>query len=345
MKDGIKAALETNTQVLTMDSSWSRSIIEIIGAQQQSSHAGGAAGPRLRIQMRANDLTVALETHLQAPATTADAEQFDAFWDSVLHCLRKFKPATHRLLLATEYWPRDKRYYPTEDTLNALIDYGAQEATLDRWETLTQKMAPCALAGLTYAMAGDSIDGLSVGFARLQEEPSANVKIEGRFVHDAEGNLVLIEKEPTRETSTTLLHLITNTNGGRALALDPDNPDRMIMQDADATAIGQYWYLHHMPLRYEQIKTPCLLVNYETGKIAQGKLNEDEAPLALLGTKQEDDVIWDHRNGNSNANFLMVYHYAGAARNLMQDGNRLRARHWGGGDLANMRWNLTKVSK
>ncbi|MYM21858.1 hypothetical protein GTP46_04230 [Duganella sp. FT135W] len=335
---------------LLMTSSWDGSVIAIGEVVQKPGH-DVPTGPRLRLLVLDGDIKVSQDDHFTAPANDASPAAFQNFWRNMAEKLNAIDPSNAKVLLATECWPRDKRYTPTVDMLEALLKHGANRSTLDRWKALTNKMAPCRLAGLTYTLAGNrlstaGIDGLSVGFATRNEDPSANVTIFGRLSRDAMQWLKLTELNPTIASSTTQLRSISNAQTGLAMALDPDDSTRIVMQAVNASSDEQLWFFHELEPRdtnptYRDIHNPCLVINYKTGRALQGFRNQTESKLQDLQPQLQDDVVWDHRGGDKNCNLLMVYFWMDAL-NLKQEDSSVRVRPW---LQEPMRWNLTTVSK
>lgn len=343
----LAAAYEYYTQKeLLMAAEWTGSAIVIGDDPSQQGRPDSSREPALRVVVVDEETKVVSDKSFHTPSAQASNAEFDDYWRGMAGTLNAIDPVHRKILLTTKYWPRDKRYAPSVEMVEALQKHGASRSTLAKWKKLTAKMAPCAIAGLTYALAGNrlstaGIDGLAVGFARRDETPNASVTIHARFSHDQMGWLKLTEMKNTTQTSTTPLMRISNSQSKQVMALDPGNPEQIIMQEAELNDIGQLWYFHQLAKRdnYPEINTPSVLVNYETGRILQGRRDQGASRLSVLEPVQQDDVIWDHRNGNVNCNLLMVYYFPDAL-NLTQVGNRVAVRPW---LQEYMRWNLTPV--
>lgn len=314
-----------------IEGNWSESVIVLGRSDRQTAPRGTAAGPALRMVFVDNKSKETSESFHLPPAANASATDFEQFWDA-LGLLLKQKTG-HKLLMATERWPRDARYYPTRSMREALRLNGASNRVLNRWETLTQNMQPNPSSGLTYVLAGNDlevpgVDGLIAGFGEPGKSLNPTVKIKARFSHDSFGKVKLVQTERTEEDPRTLLYIVRNNTGDRpALAVDPQNKTRIAMQTPDRHNPGQFWYMPELEKPYPEINHPVLLINYETGACLQGMHDQGDSRLKPIEPgRQQDDVIWDRR-GDEVFHLLMVYYWMDALC-LTQVEKRAAVRPW-----------------
>ncbi len=250
------------------------------------------------------------------PAANASTTEFEQFWDGLALLLRQ--KSGQKLLMATERWPRDSRYYPGYAMREALLANGASEVSLARWETLTKHMQPNPLSGLTYVLAGNDfevpgVDGLIAGFGQAGKDLNPTVKIKARLSHDSFGKVKLVKTASTEQDPRTALYIVRNNTGDKpALAVDPQNRTRIAMQDAGQVQPRAFWYMPELEKPYPEINHPVLLINYETGTRLQGMHDQGDCRLKPIEPgRQQDDVIWDRR-GDEVFHLLMVYYWMDA---------------------------------
>ncbi|MGY2172433.1 MAC/perforin domain-containing protein [Pseudomonas gingeri] len=314
-----------------IDANWADSVIVIGRATRQSSLNAAANGPALRTVFVDNKSKNTSESFHYPPAADASPTAFEQFWDALALLLKQ--KSGHKLLLTTERWPRHGNYYPSRAMREALLDNGASEKALKRWETLTKHMQPNPQAGLTYALAGNDlevpgVDGLIAGFGKPGYDLNPRVKISARLSHDSFGRVKLVQTGRTIEDTQTVLYLIRNNTGDHpALAVDPQNKTRVVMQAPDTGNPGQFWYMPELEKPYPEINNPILLINYETGSCLQGMLDQGDCRLhPVKPGRQEDDVIWDRRGGDI-FHLLMVYYHMRSLC-LTQVEKRAAVRKW-----------------
>ncbi|WP_419737439.1 MAC/perforin domain-containing protein [Pseudomonas sp. COR18] len=337
VKDGPRrTALEDAYQWYTsykaeIDATWSESVIVIGRDSRRSSPNAAANGPALRAVFIDNKSKQTSEAVHYPPAADAAPQAFEKFWDAMALLLSG--KSEHKLLLTTERWPRDSRYYPNAAMREALLVHGATQATLTRWEILVRSMQPNFLAGLTYALAGNNledagVDGVIAGFGDAGKDLRPRVKISARLSHDSFGRVKLVQTAKVLEDTQTVLYRLHNNTGDHpVLVADPQNKSRIAMQKTDASNPGQLWYMRELEKPYPEINHPILLINYETGSLLQGMQDQSDCRLhPIKPGRQEDDVIWDRR-GDDIFHLLMVYHH-GAGLCLTQVEKRAAVRRW-----------------
>lgn len=337
----------------TIVADWQTSHIDVVNASVQSGHAGlranGLGKPALHIVVVGKDRRPRLDTRLEAPERREGDAQFAAFWQRAREVLGGAKEGHEIVLLATERWPRDSRYYPSAEVYTQLRQLGASQRTLQRWQKLVQNMQPCSIAGITYVLAGRGLssqvtDFVAAGFGTPgQNTIRPTVNVCARFVQDSAKETRMLITSSTEETNTKL-HIIQNTDGNR-LALACGTTDKTRIETVDGNPkhggkdayLGQFWYFLPWSRPYDVIKHPHILINFETGACLQGKLDQTECRMLPFGDDdhpQQDDVIWDVRDNPTN--FLMVYCYHDAL-NLTQVDKTASVRPW----LKNyMRWTI-----
>ncbi|EJL02303.1 hypothetical protein PflQ2_4938 [Pseudomonas fluorescens Q2-87] len=314
-----------------IDANWQESVIVLGRSDQLMTSVATATGPALRMVFVNNKSKETSETFHTPPATTASTEDFEKFWDALALMLKQ--KTGHKLLMATERWPRDNRYYPTRAMREALRLNGASDQALKRWESLTKHMQPNPLAGLTYVLAGNNlevpgVDGLIAGFGQAGKDLNPTVRVKARLSHDSFGNVKLVQTEKTDEDPCTVLYIVrNNTDTKPALACDPQNKTRIAMQTPDRHNPGQFWYIPELEKPYPEINHPVLLINYETGTCLQGMHDRSDCRLKPIEPgRQQDDVIWDRR-GDEVFHLLMVYYWMDALC-LTQVEKRAAVRPW-----------------
>ncbi|MDU9028347.1 hypothetical protein E3Z27_04695 [Pseudomonas mediterranea] len=310
---------------------WQESTIVLGRSNRLKASVAATTGPALRLVFVDKKTKETHETFHTPPAADASSEDFERFWAALASLVKQ--KSGHRLLMATERWPRDKRYYPGRHMREALQQNGASEKTLQRWDALTKYMAPNPLAGLTYVLAGNDletpgVDGLVAGFGQAGKDLNPTVKVSARLCHDSFGNVKVVQTEKTQEDPCTLLYVVrNNTDSKPALATDPQNKTRIAMQTPDRHNLGQYWYMPELEKPYPEINHPVLLINYETGTCLQGMHDQNDCRLKPIEAgRQQDDVIWDRRGDD--VFHLLLVHYWMNAMCLTQVEKRAAVRPW-----------------
>ncbi|KWO19414.1 MAC/perforin domain-containing protein [Burkholderia stagnalis] len=330
----------------TILADWEESYISVRNTSTQ------AAGPRLRasqggtpalhVVIVGKDRKVRVDEKLDAPRRDAGSDAFDAFWQRAASLLAGVTDRHEMVLLATERWPRDSRYYPSSKMHAQLLAHGASMQTLERWRKLVQDMQPCGIAGMTYVLAGRGLlpevtDFVVAGFGTPhQNNIRPTVRVSARFIAEsAEKTHMLITNH--REETNTKLHTIANVDGDKlALASGTQDKTRIEMvkagrQTTDGdTYLGQYWYLLRWSRPYPEITNSHILINFETGACLQGMAaDHSDCRLFPFGDddrQQQDDVIWDVRS-NPATHFLLVHHF-NQNLDLTQVGTSAAIRHW-----------------
>ncbi|WP_196484952.1 MAC/perforin domain-containing protein [Burkholderia stagnalis] len=218
----------------TILADWEESYISVRNTSTQ------AAGPRLRasqggtpalhVVIVGKDRKVRVDEKLDAPRRDAGSDAFDAFWQRAASLLAGVTDRHEMVLLATERWPRDSRYYPSSKMHAQLLAHGASMQTLERWRKLVQDMQPCGIAGMTYVLAGRGLlpevtDFVVAGFGTPhQNNIRPTVRVSARFIAEsAEKTHMLITNH--REETNTKLHTIANVDGDK-LALASGTQDK-----------------------------------------------------------------------------------------------------------------------
>jgi len=314
-----------------IEAKWKESLIVVGRSSLTNTVSGAAKGPALRLVFVDNASKDTQESYHYPPTADAPQDSFDQFWDALALLLKQ--KTGHKLLMATERWPRDKKHFPSASMREALLQKGASNRALDRWESLTAKSEPNHLAGLTYALAGNDfenpgVDGLIVGFGQPGSDLNPTVKVMARLAHDSFGRVKVVQTEKTVEDSKTILYIVrNNTREQPALAVDPQHKDRLTMQTPDGSNPGQLWYMPELEKPYPEINHPTLLINYQTGTCLQGMLDKGDCRLKPMEAgRQQDDVIWDRR-GDHVFHLLMVYYHF-ESLNLTQVERRVAVRKW-----------------
>ncbi|GAB2873046.1 hypothetical protein GCM10027093_05710 [Paraburkholderia jirisanensis] len=345
-KEALKKARKWYQQYeVTIEADWQTSYIALTdGASRKAAdhgaqlHAHGK--PALHIVIVANDRHKRVDTWLHAPGRNEGADAFAAFWRQATQMLADANAQQDVVLLATERWPRDARYYPSQAMYDQLCTHGADTLTLKRWKKLVSHMQPCRIAGLTYVLAGKRLtsqptDFVVAGFGTPdQDNICPSISVSARFVVTEKETRTLVTRW-TEETNTTL-HIIKNNDGaGLAIASDRSDKTRIEMVDAnpkkdgEEAYLGQFWYLLPWSTPYGEIKHPHILINFETGACLQGDYRKGECRLFEFGDeprKQQDDVIWDVRDSVP-THFLLV-HYHGDSLNLIQSDKSASVARW-----------------
>ncbi|HVW49852.1 MAG TPA: MAC/perforin domain-containing protein [Trinickia sp.] len=303
---------------------------------QAPASAGGS--PALNIAIVGLKRELRGEEKLQAPGKDADAGAFAAFWQRVAEKLAGVSSKGHEMvLLASERWPRDSRYYPPVGVRKLLREHGASQATLDRWHDLVRHMQPCNIAGLTYVLAGRSLNGrpsdfVVAGFGTTADTISPTVNVTLRVIAGDASTTGALVTALTEKTNTKL-HIIRNLDGEKAaLAAGTQlkTTIEMVKADDSGTYLGQYWYFLRYP-RYKETPNSHFIINYETGACLQSKVVEKTAcELQAFGDDnppRQDDILWDVRGEPAQTNFLAL-HYWPQAWNLTQSGKSAGVRNW-----------------
>ena len=337
VKEGeIRTALEHAYQWYTsykvqIDANWQESVVVLGRSERLTTSLAATTVPALRMVFVDNKSKATSETYHTPPAADASTEEFAKFWDALGLMLKQ--KSGHKLLMVTERWPRDKRYYPTRLMREALLLNGASDKALKRWEALSKHMEPNPLAGLTYVLAGNNletpgVDGLIAGFGQAGKNLNPTVTVKARLCHDSFGRAKVVQTGKTEEDPCTVLYLVRNNTGDKpALASDPQDKTRIAMQIPDKHNLGQYWYMPELEKPYSDINHPVLLINYETGTCLQGMHDQTDCRLhPIKPGRQEDDVIWDRRGDD--VFHLLLVHYKDNNMCLTQVEKRAAVRPW-----------------
>jgi hypothetical protein len=342
----------------TIEATWQDSIISIKKASKSDStqqsdkrqtQAGSKVGgaPGLHIAIVAVNRKVRGEETLLAPSKNADDGAFAAFWQRVAEKLAGVRNDGHEMvLLATERWPRDPRYYPPVGVRQLLLEHGASHETLQRWNKLVRHMQPCDIAGLTYVLGGRALNGRSsdfvvAGFGASPATLNPTINVTSRLISKDASATGMLVTEASAETHTKL-HRIRNLDGEKAaLAAGTQLKTTIEMVKAGEKAIdggpylGQYWYFLRYP-RYNETPNAHILINYETGACLQSFVKTDaNCQLQAFGDhgqQRQDDILWDIRGRPSEANFL-VLHCWHDAYNLVQSDKSARVKTWKQGSM------------
>ncbi|HEX6096966.1 MAG TPA: MAC/perforin domain-containing protein [Thermoanaerobaculia bacterium] len=340
-KDATAKALEQYMQSsAVISSSWKQSQISVSGQQV---NAPDAAGPSLRVVFIDRVTVERKETRFPAPDRGSSAEALEQYWSRVHDHLASASPQDKVLLLATERWLRDPGYSPSGAAYEALLNHGASDATLKRWQALSVGTIPCPVAGISYVLAGANgegkgVDALAAGFGTpdVNLEPTAKVVVV--LPHADAGRIKVIKDEVPVEKSGNVFYAIQSWSDAPRLFLASDKgTSRLLLQGDDATNPGQCWYKHPVDERYGL--APHVLVNYLTCGAIEGKPGSAESAVTPFGLDLQDDWLWNIRGDEGSANFVLLY-YRDANWNLasnMFPSPRAHVRTWDAGDHA-MLW-------
>ncbi|WP_260958054.1 MACPF domain-containing protein [Pseudomonas citri] len=313
-----------------IEANWQESTI-VLGRADRLKASLAPSGPALRMVWVDNQSKETSESFHKPPAADASTDDFEQFWDALALLIKQ--KTGHKLLMATERWPREKRYYPTRAMRESLLLNGASDKALKRWEALTKYVQPNPLAGLTYVLAGNNfnepgVDGLIAGFGQAGTDLNPTVKVRARLCHDSFGRVKVVQTEKTEEDPCTVLYIVRNNTGDKpALATDPQNKTRIAMEAPDKRNLGQFWYMPELEKPYPDINHPVLLINYETGTCLQGMHDQNDCRLKPIEPgRQQDDVIWDRRGDD--VFHLLLVHYKGNNMCLTQIEKRAAVRPW-----------------
>lgn len=336
--DEVAKALDKYLQGSAMvEASWAGSTFSVSGDRVNDPATGeNASGPTLRVMILDRKSLQKTETRFPAPDPGSPEQAFQDYWSGVHAVLAAAPPGDNMLLLATERWPRDRSYFPSSDVKQDLLDHGAGEATLNRWETLSRNALRCSVAGLSYVLAGavgrnHGSDALAAGFGKpgVNLIPTARVSV--LLPHNNDGRVRLVIDDKPRQDAKTDFYVIQNwTDAPRpVLAADPAGPRALLKAD-DPARPEQYWYLYPSDERYGV--HPYALVNYLTcgnvaGKVGGGGDVAAEAEVTRFQEPLQDDVLWEIRGTDGKANMLLLY-YRDQNWNLMNWGGQARTGLW-----------------
>jgi len=337
----------------TIEANWQESTISVkkgpandtstqAGAGETRLRAGAGGEPALRIAIIGKDRKKRSDETLEAPNKRADAGTFAAFWQRVTEKLASVAADGHEMVLvATERWPRDTRYYPPVGVRALLREHGASEATLERWRKLVRHMQPCNIAGITYVLAGKALDKktsdfVAAGFGANPDNICPTVTVTARLIGDDASTSHVLVTDWSEKTNTKL-YVIRNRDGDKpALAAGTQlkTTIEMVNVDDDAidggTYLGKYWYFLRFP-RYGETPNSHILINYETGACLQSMIvARTNCQLQAFGDDnppRQDDIIWDIRGTPDKTNFL-VLHCWPDAYNLAQSDKSATVKTW-----------------
>lgn len=333
---GFEATITANWQGSTI------SVSEMSASPKQTAQNTGGA-PALHIMIVGKNRIERSRAMLYAPERGADAAAFTAFWKSATEMLAAVTDRHEMVLLATERWPRDARYFPSSDLQAQLLRHGASRTTLSRWDKLVRNMQPCSIAGMTYVLAGrgmsseDTTDFVVAGFGTPnQPNIRPTIDVTARIVAESKSSSRVLLTKVIEETNTKL-QTISNVDGDRLALAASDSNDKTLIEMVKAghrttdgdTYLGQYWYFLRLP-RYEKLQNTHILINFETGACLQGFNNESRCMLFPYGDDgrfQQDDVLWDVRGNPEQTHFEHV-HYHNQHKDLVQIGNMASVRPW-----------------
>lgn len=269
------------------------------------------------------------EKRFGAPALGASDQEFTNFWSSVNTHLKAIKPRDTMLLFATERWPRDRRYFPSQAAKEALIALGASPQNIERWSRLTDNVVPCPVAGVSYVLAGagpgNGLEALAAGFGDPNTTLRPRVRVSAVLPRStATGQVRLVADVKPLEDMQTELYQIQSKRGDQpVLAADTAGSNRLLLRKLDPTKPEQFWFMESSIERYGW--RPYRLINYLTLGCVQGKRGGGEATTRQFYS--EDDVLWDYRGNDEHANMLMLY-WNSEAWNLMNNGSLATTGTW-----------------
>jgi hypothetical protein len=313
-------------------------------AEERRALAGSSGGraPGLHIAIVTKNRTLRGEETLQAPGKNADDGAITAFWQRVAEKLAGVRGGGHEMvLLATERWPRDLRYYPPVGVCELLREHGASDDTLKRWHKLVRHMQPCDIAGLTYVLGGRALEGGSsdfvvAGFGTNPTTLNPTVKVTSRVITSETPSTEMLVTAVTEKTNTRLRRIRNRDGEKAALAAGMQLKTTIDMVKAGEKAIdggtylGQYWYFLRYP-RYNETPNSHILINYETGACLQGFVKQNvNCQLQAFGEHQQqrqDDILWDVRGTPDKTNFLVLHHWMDAY-NLVQNDKSAMVKTW-----------------
>lgn len=336
-----------------IEATWQDSIITIKKASNKSDAAQqsdmrqvqrGSSGsaPGLHIAIAAANRKSRGEETLQAPSKDADDGAFAAFWQRVAEKLAGVRGDGHEMvLLATERWPRDPRYYPPVGVRQLLLEHGASNETLQRWHKLVRHMQPCDIAGLTYVLGGRAQNGrlsdfVVAGFGTSPATLNPTINVTSRVISSGASATGALVTELTEKTNTKL-HRIRNLDGEKAaLAAGTQLKTAIDMVKSGekatdgGTYLGQFWYFLRYP-RYNETPNSHILINYETGACLQSFVKQNvNCKLQAFGEHQQqrqDDILWDIRGMPDKTNFLVLHCWMDAY-NLVQNDKSAMVKTW-----------------
>ncbi len=308
----IAAALQSYLGgTVTVESTWIDSNIVLSGAR---SNAAAASSPVLHAVVLDRMTLKQEEKKFQAPDPNDPSAKLEDFWKGVHAFLSAADADNTMLLLATQRWPRDRRYFPPEDVRRVLYKHGARDASIDRWDLLTRNVQPCPLAGLSYVLAGSprqnsGTDAFAAGFGVPDSNtltPTAKVSV--LLPRDTStGKIKVVADEKPLEDSRTDLYIIQNHLAPNPVLSADAGGRRVLLKPEDHSKPEQYWYFYSAGARYTW--QPVALINFLTCGAVAGKVGgQDEAELHRVEFPMQDDVLWDYRGNDQTANMLLLHY-------------------------------------
>jgi hypothetical protein len=322
-----------------VESDWRSAKINLSGALRGGA-AAAIAAPVIQTVLLDRVTLKADPRAFQAPDPSGNANVGD-FWKSVKAYLEEAKRNDKLLILATERWPRDQRYFPAEGVEGLLGDFGATKANIDQWKALSVKAKFCPYAGMSYVLAGaptgrpdTGADSIAFGFGNPEEntlEPAARISV--FMSRDASGRASVVSADKPTHSAGAKLTILQNTMGP-VVASNPDEPTKTMLRGLDRTRPEQLWYMQAAPNGGDAKQ--CAIINYLTCTLLQAKgLQGSEASLQPWSSDLKENMLWESRGPSDKTNFLLREN-AGVNLNLTNYGANVVVHSWG--DHPGMFW-------
>jgi hypothetical protein len=300
---------------VSVESTWNGSTMETWGPQLSLGSPNTPSSPRLRIVLFDRKTLQKKEALLDAPSNSDDA--LSAFWQNVANTIPVASDNT-LLVLATERWPRDPRYFPPPEVKERLQSHGAREKTLKRWQEMTRNVQPCHLAGVSYVLIGGKTknggaDAFVPGFGEVGKNLTPTAGVTAVLSRDSYGCVSEVNDPEIVEDTKTPLTIIPHGQGAdRVLSADSDDRSRVILKRKDMQDPGQFWYMSPLPENRYGLD-PLIIINYKTCGCLQGngpKSKDAETRLVPVPVGAiHDDLLWSEAKwGHWTRFWLLHYH-------------------------------------
>lgn len=314
-----------------IQSNWYESLLSVAGDTTQVNAT--ISGPALRVVLMDRTTLRKNERRFPAPDPGSQQQAFDDFWAGVHAFLAASDPQKEMLLLATERWPRDRGYFPSSAVHQDLLNHGASEARLNRWEELSNYARRCPVAGLSYVLAGSEdgrnkgVDALAAGFGKPETSLRPTARVSVLLPHSDNGKITTINDEPrTEDAKNEFISIQSWTNFPRPVlaAQINDEGNRLLLVADDPEKLEQCWYIFSSDER--QGMQPKVFINYLTCGIIQATVG-GETSIQPFQSPLQDDVLWDVRGDSGKSNFEL-FHYRDQHWNLSNNIGTPRVRPW-----------------
>jgi len=299
-------------RTLTVSANWQFSSLTTGSTlRPQTLVAQASTNPGIRVKILSRKTLVGEERYFQAPDIGAGQAQIEQYWANFKATLQGAGLKDSIVMLATQRWPRESRYCPSEEVFSFLRhECGASEATLRRWREDSSHCLPCPYAGITYGLIGygggalpdQGGDAYAIGFGnpdestqdlRLGPEVEISADLAGTGHESSRFNC----NDIFAELASALAAVRSDHWNTWLMGVDPQDSTRMMMLDqGSAPSPSSLWYLHPHGAKYGM--NPFYYINARTCGFMQWNTEgaDVQAEAVLRPYRPNLDInLWDKR--------------------------------------------------